>query len=93
MSMALFGGCGNNVIKLGAFAIVWKPREERLGSSPSQRFAHGAHSVADTQIDRRETPKAHIFKADLPGLKKMEVKVQLLEGRLLEIRGERKKEV
>ena len=52
----LAGGCGNNdVINPWAFATVWEPLEERLGSSPSQRFAHGAHSVANTQIDRRET--------------------------------------
>ncbi|ERN02676.1 hypothetical protein AMTR_s00085p00091850, partial [Amborella trichopoda] len=34
----------------------------------------------------------HIFKADLPGLKKEEVKVVVVEGRLLQIGGEGNKE-
>ncbi|KDP40796.1 hypothetical protein JCGZ_24795 [Jatropha curcas] len=36
--------------------------------------------------------EAHIFKADLPGIKKEEVKVEMEEGRILQISGERSKE-
>jgi HSP20 family protein len=38
------------------------------------------------------TPEAHVFKADLPGLKKEEVKVEVGEGKILQISGERSKE-
>ncbi|XP_040992171.1 class I heat shock protein-like [Juglans microcarpa x Juglans regia] len=36
-----------------------------------------------------ETPKAHLLKADLPGLEKEEVKVEVEDGRMVHISGER----
>ena len=45
--------------------------------------------VADTPTDWRETLEAHIFKADLPGVKKEDVNVSIVDGRTLEISGQR----
>ncbi|KAL2652682.1 hypothetical protein R1flu_020810 [Riccia fluitans] len=54
-------------------------------------FPQDISSVANTRVDWVETPEAHVFKADLPGLKKEEVKIQVEDDRLLSISGERKK--
>ena len=80
---------------------VWDPFQgwpfERSVTGGTSRPGGGALSetaaFADTRIDWRETPEAHVFKADLPGLKKEEVKVEVEEGRVLQISGERSKEV
>ncbi|KAA0051538.1 17.6 kDa class I heat shock protein 3-like [Cucumis melo var. makuwa] len=69
---------------------VWDPFEgfpfsNSLANVPSSAFSN-------TRIDWKETPEAHIFKADLPGIKKEDVKVEVEEGRVLQISGERSKE-
>ncbi|GLU02372.1 hypothetical protein SLE2022_196250 [Rubroshorea leprosula] len=55
-------------------------------------FSLDAWEPFDGFFTSTETPEAHIFKADLPGLKKEEVKVEVEEGRILQISGETRKE-
>jgi HSP20 family protein len=52
-------------------------------------FGRDFDGVAGTRVDWVETPEAHAFTADIPGMKKDEVKVEVLDGRTLRISGER----
>ncbi|XP_020266170.1 16.9 kDa class I heat shock protein 3-like [Asparagus officinalis] len=52
----------------------------------------GTAALADARVDWRETNTAHIFVAELPGVRKEEVKVQVEDGNVLSISGEKAKE-
>ncbi|KAL0539476.1 hypothetical protein IC582_023690 [Cucumis melo] len=91
---SIFGDRRSNVFDPFSFNI-WDPFEgltfsNSLANLPSS--ARETSAFANTRIDWKETPQAHIFKADLPGIKKEEVKVEVEEGRVLQISGERSKE-
>ncbi|KAJ0020998.1 hypothetical protein Pint_32359 [Pistacia integerrima] len=83
---SIFGERRTNVFD--PFSLdIWDPLDGFFTSAARETSA-----FANARIDWKETPEAHIFKADLPGLKKEEVKVEVEEGRVLQISGERSKE-
>ena len=47
---------------------------------------------ANTYFDWKKASNAHVFKVDLPGLSKEEVKVDIIDGKILQISEERKGE-
>ncbi|KAI3458634.1 hypothetical protein Pfo_015297 [Paulownia fortunei] len=91
---SFFSGRRSNVFD--PFSLdLWDPFEGFPFSTTVANLPTSARetsAVANTRIDWRETPEAHVFKADLPGLKKEEVKVEVEDGRILQISGERSKE-
>ncbi|KAL1542133.1 HSP20-like chaperones superfamily protein [Salvia divinorum] len=91
---SFFGNRRSNVFD--PFSLdVWDPFEgfplsSAVANIPSS--AREATAVANARIDWKETPEAHLFKVDVPGLKKEEVKVEVEDGCILQISGERSKE-
>ncbi|XP_071710298.1 17.8 kDa class I heat shock protein-like [Rutidosis leptorrhynchoides] len=81
---SLFGSRRNNIFD--PFSLdVWDPfRDFQNIPSSSETSA-----LVNACVDWKETPEAHVFKADLPGIKKEEIKVEVEEGKVLQISGER----
>ncbi|KAK3231011.1 hypothetical protein Dsin_002892 [Dipteronia sinensis] len=95
MALSIFGGRRSNIFDPVSLDI-WDPFTDftpaTIANLPSS-VARETSAIANTRIDWKETPEAHVFKADLPGLKKEEVKVEMEEdGRVLQISGERNRE-
>ncbi|CAL0301480.1 unnamed protein product [Lupinus luteus] len=88
-----FLGTGRRSNVFDPFSLdIWDPFQDFPLRPATSGFDAETAAVANTRIDWKETPEAHVFKADLPGLKKEEVKVEVEEGRVLQISGERNKE-
>ncbi|CAL5363729.1 unnamed protein product [Camellia sinensis] len=90
MIPSIFGVRRSNIFD--PFSLdIWDPISSVLADAPTSA-ARETSAIANTRIDWKETPEAHIFKVDLPGLKKEEVKVEVEEGTVLQISGERSRE-
>ncbi|KAK8504900.1 hypothetical protein V6N13_056228 [Hibiscus sabdariffa] len=88
---SIFGNRRSNVFD--PFSLdVWDPFKDFPSSLTGTARAPETSALVDTRIDWKETPEAHVFKADVPGLKKQEVRVEVEDDRVLQISGERKVE-
>ncbi|KAG0618502.1 hypothetical protein M758_4G069200 [Ceratodon purpureus] len=90
MALSSFFGRRNNM--WDAVADPLEAMVTLFDNAPATSFARDARAVASTSVDWRETPSEHVFKADLPGLRKEDVRVQIEDGRTLSISGQRQKE-
>ncbi|XP_024973738.1 17.3 kDa class I heat shock protein-like isoform X2 [Cynara cardunculus var. scolymus] len=81
---SLFNGRRSNVFD--PFSLdIWDPFRD----FPNPSSSDVSSAFVNTRVDWKETHEAHVFKADLPGIKKEEVKVEVEDGRVLQISGER----
>ncbi|TKY46397.1 18.5 kDa class I heat shock protein [Spatholobus suberectus] len=84
-----FGGRRSNILHPLSLD-VWDPfRDFPYSNSLTISFSGENSAFVSTRIDWKETPEAHVFKADVPGLKKEELKVEVEDDRVLQISGER----
>ncbi|XP_060211082.1 18.2 kDa class I heat shock protein-like [Lycium barbarum] len=90
---SFFGGRRSNIFDPLSLDIF--DPFDNLPIASVQSSARETSAFANARIDWKETPQAHIFKVDIPGIKKEEVKVEVEveveEGRVLQISGERSK--
>ncbi|MED6193098.1 hypothetical protein PIB30_015751 [Stylosanthes scabra] len=88
---SFFGGRRSNVFD--PFSLdVWDPFQEIFSGPNAPSSARETSAIVSTRVDWKETPQAHVFNVELPGLKKEEVKVEIEDGRVLQISGERSRE-
>ncbi|XP_010271819.1 PREDICTED: 17.5 kDa class I heat shock protein-like [Nelumbo nucifera] len=90
---SIFGGRRSNLFD--PFSMdIWDPFQDfTFGSAlTSPQFTTETAAFANARIDWKETSEVHVFKADLPGLKKEEVKVELEKDRVLQVSGESNRE-
>ncbi|XP_047075008.1 17.6 kDa class I heat shock protein 3-like [Lolium rigidum] len=86
--MPWFGGRGDPFSSdlfdpLGASAWPW---------DAVRRGGDDATAVARTNVDWHENEKEHIFSAEIPGVRKEDVKVEVEDGNVLKISGQKTRE-
>ncbi|KAJ4829783.1 hypothetical protein Tsubulata_040855 [Turnera subulata] len=86
---SFFGNQRSSIFDPFSALDSWDPFRDFTFPSSSSLISRENSAFVNTRIDWKETPEAHVFRADLPGLKKEEVEVEIEDDRVLQISGER----
>eukprot|EP00899_Mesostigma_viride_P021806 jgi/Mesvir1/29627/Mv21479-RA.1 len=88
MALSLF----NEPFLFESFPRAMQPFGALVGFDLPKVYPDDMKAMMKSTVDVVEKPDSYVFYADLPGMKKEDVKVQLKEGRVLSISGERNRE-
>ncbi|RLM79715.1 18.9 kDa heat shock protein-like [Panicum miliaceum] len=83
-------GGGAEVVEPVSIDIL-EPFVDAISLTAFAAPALGLPPFATASMDWKETPAAHVFMADLPGVRRDEVKVEVEEEKVLKISGQRQR--
>ncbi|TKW38236.1 hypothetical protein SEVIR_1G100500v4 [Setaria viridis] len=85
------GGGGGAEVEPASIDIVLEPFVDAISLTALAAPSLGLAPFATASMDWKETPAAHVFMADLPGVRRDEVKVEVEEEKVLRISGQRQR--
>ena len=87
-----FSGLGDPVLSAALQQLMDLPDElERQLNAPTRAYVRDRRAMANTPMDVKELPSgALVLTVDMPGVRPADVKVQVEDGNVLTISGERK---
>ncbi|CAD6252014.1 unnamed protein product [Miscanthus lutarioriparius] len=85
------GGAEAAAVEPVSIDIKEQPLVDAITLAAFAAPALGLSSFATASMDWKETPTAHVFMADLPGMRRDEVKVEVEEEKVLKISGQRQR--
>ena len=88
-----FGGFGDPVLSAALQQLMDLPDElERQLNAPTRAYVRDRRAMANTPMDVKELPSgALVLAVDMPGVSLADVRVQVEDGNVLTISGERKR--
>ncbi|XVE79669.1 hypothetical protein DITRI_Ditri14bG0076600 [Diplodiscus trichospermus] len=90
MTLNFFSNRRNRIVEPLSLGVSEPLKDFDFPSLPSfARLLPENSAFVNTRVDWKETQEANVFMADLPGVKKEEVRVEIEDDRVLQICGER----